>query len=106
MSGMEIVPVPVDAEGIVVDAIPADVRLVYVTPSHQSPTGSTMSLPRRRALLEPSRPDLTRRPDQGLAWRATLAAVASRWLRPSSEGPAHVPAPGRPPAGPPVSGSG
>ena len=43
---------PVDDEGIVVDAVPTDVRLVYVTPSHQSPTGATMSLPRRRALLE------------------------------------------------------
>lgn len=51
-SGMEIVPVPVDDEGIVVDAVPGDVRLVYVTPSHQSPTGATMSLRRRRALLE------------------------------------------------------
>src|SRR5690606_2118719 len=35
--GVEVVPVPVDADGIVVDAIPAGVRLVYVTPSHQSP---------------------------------------------------------------------
>jgi len=50
--GIEVVPVPVDAEGIVVDAIPPGVRLVYVTPSHQSPTGATMSLPRRRALLD------------------------------------------------------
>jgi GntR family transcriptional regulator/MocR family aminotransferase len=51
-SGMNVVPVPVDDHGIVVDAIPRDVRVVYVTPSHQSPTGATMSLPRRRALLE------------------------------------------------------
>ena len=51
-SGLDIVPVPVDDQGIIVDAVPADVRLIYVTPSHQSPTGATMSLPRRRALLE------------------------------------------------------
>jgi GntR family transcriptional regulator/MocR family aminotransferase len=51
-SGMEVVPVPVDDHGIVAEAIPTDVRLVYVTPSHQSPTGATMSLPRRRALLD------------------------------------------------------
>lgn len=50
--GAEIVPIPVDDDGIVVDAIPADVRLVYVTPSHQSPSGATMSLARRRALLD------------------------------------------------------
>lgn len=49
---MQLLPIPVDDDGIVVDAIPADVRLVYVTPSHQSPTGATMSLTRRRALLE------------------------------------------------------
>jgi GntR family transcriptional regulator/MocR family aminotransferase len=44
-------PVPVDAEGIVVDAIPARAKLVFTTPSHQSPTGATMSLRRRRQLL-------------------------------------------------------
>ncbi len=43
--------VPVDAEGLVVDALPSDARLVYVTPSHQFPTGVPMSMPRRVALL-------------------------------------------------------
>jgi GntR family transcriptional regulator/MocR family aminotransferase len=43
--------VPVDDEGLVVDALPDDARLVYVTPSHQFPTGVTMSLARRAALL-------------------------------------------------------
>jgi GntR family transcriptional regulator / MocR family aminotransferase len=43
--------VPVDDEGLVVDALPADARLVYVTPSHQFPTGVPMSMPRRVALL-------------------------------------------------------
>jgi GntR family transcriptional regulator / MocR family aminotransferase len=49
--GAKIAPVPVDTEGIVVDAIPARARVVFTTPSHQSPTGATMSLSRRRALL-------------------------------------------------------
>jgi GntR family transcriptional regulator / MocR family aminotransferase len=49
--GMRVVSVPVDANGILVDRLPADVKVVYVTPSHQSPTGVTMSLARRRELL-------------------------------------------------------
>ncbi|GIE78082.1 GntR family transcriptional regulator [Actinoplanes philippinensis] len=44
-------PVPVDGRGLVVDALPAGARLVYTTPSHQFPTGVTMSLSRRRELL-------------------------------------------------------
>jgi GntR family transcriptional regulator/MocR family aminotransferase len=44
--------VPVDGEGIIVDALPAAARLVYVTPSHQHPTGVAMSRARRIALLE------------------------------------------------------
>lgn len=50
-SGVEVVPVPVDSQGIVVDQIPTRVRLVYTTPSHQSPMGVTMSMARRRELL-------------------------------------------------------
>lgn len=49
--GARVVPVPVDDEGIVVEALPARARLVYVTPSHQFPLGVTMSLRRRTALL-------------------------------------------------------
>ena len=49
--GMDVVPVPVDAEGLVVDALPDDARAVIVTPSHQFPLGHVMSLPRRLALL-------------------------------------------------------
>ena len=51
-AGLRVTAVPVDHEGLVVDAVPADVRMIYTTPSHQSPTGATMSLARRRALLE------------------------------------------------------
>jgi GntR family transcriptional regulator/MocR family aminotransferase len=46
-----VVPVPVDDEGIAVDALPPAARLVYVTPSHQFPLGVAMSLRRRLALL-------------------------------------------------------
>ncbi|KAA0080986.1 MocR-like pyridoxine biosynthesis transcription factor PdxR [Trinickia soli] len=51
-AGAQLVPIPVDDEGLVVDSLPADVRIVCVTPSHQFPTGVAMSLARRRALLE------------------------------------------------------
>jgi GntR family transcriptional regulator / MocR family aminotransferase len=50
--GARIEPVPVDAQGIVVECLPDDARLVYVTPSHQFPLGMPMSLERRLALLE------------------------------------------------------
>ncbi len=49
--GARIDGVPVDDEGLVVEAIPRRTRLVYVTPSHQFPLGTTMSLRRRAALL-------------------------------------------------------
>jgi GntR family transcriptional regulator/MocR family aminotransferase len=45
---------PVDVEGLDITALPAaaaDIRLAYVTPSHQFPTGAIMSLARRLALL-------------------------------------------------------
>jgi len=46
-----VIGVPVDSEGLVVEALPAEARAVYVTPSHQYPLGVAMSLSRRRALL-------------------------------------------------------
>ncbi|GAA0916280.1 MocR-like pyridoxine biosynthesis transcription factor PdxR [Virgisporangium aurantiacum] len=49
--GARVATVPVDGEGLVVDALPPAVRLVYVTPSHQFPTGVAMSLRRRMDLL-------------------------------------------------------
>jgi GntR family transcriptional regulator/MocR family aminotransferase len=49
--GLRVVGVPVDREGLVVDALPRRVRLVYVTPSHQYPLGVTLSLARRQGLL-------------------------------------------------------
>ena len=53
-SGARIVPVPVDREGIVVEAgiaAAADAKLAYVSPSHQYPTGASMSASRRLELL-------------------------------------------------------
>lgn len=50
--GADVRPVPVDAEGLMVDRIPSGTRLVYTTPAHQFPTGVVMSLPRRLALLD------------------------------------------------------
>ncbi|KAA2213838.1 MocR-like pyridoxine biosynthesis transcription factor PdxR [Teichococcus oryzae] len=54
-AGARIVPVPVDAAGLDAargrDRAPM-ARLAYVTPSHQFPTGVTMSMARRMALLE------------------------------------------------------
>jgi GntR family transcriptional regulator/MocR family aminotransferase len=49
--GLAVVGVPVDADGIVVDAIPSRARLVYVTPSHQYPLGVVLSRERRLELL-------------------------------------------------------
>lgn len=50
-----IVPVPVDGEGFVVDealARTSQARLAYISPSHQYPLGVTMSLARRLQLLQ------------------------------------------------------
>ncbi|WP_426689194.1 PLP-dependent aminotransferase family protein [Rhodanobacter ginsengiterrae] len=51
-AGARLLPLPVDDEGLCVDRLPDDVRVISVTPSHQSPTGVVMSLRRRAALLE------------------------------------------------------
>lgn len=50
--GANIIDVPVDEEGIIVDQLPDKAKLIYVTPSHQFPLGVCMSLNRRLALLE------------------------------------------------------
>ncbi|MFC4309396.1 PLP-dependent aminotransferase family protein [Steroidobacter flavus] len=49
-AGAKIVPVPVDEEGLIVEKLPTTASVIYVTPSHQFPTGAVMS-PRRRAEL-------------------------------------------------------
>ena len=49
--GRRPLPVPVDANGIRTDLIPSGITALYTTPSHQSPTGTTLTLARRRELL-------------------------------------------------------
>jgi GntR family transcriptional regulator / MocR family aminotransferase len=53
--GAKLLPIAVDESGLVVKDLAyywgEQVRLVYVTPSHQFPTGAILSLPRRLELL-------------------------------------------------------
>ncbi|MEP7340771.1 MAG: PLP-dependent aminotransferase family protein [Acidobacteriota bacterium] len=53
--GAKLLPVPVDENGILVERLEAkpasNVRLIYVTPSHQFPTGAVLPLARRLELI-------------------------------------------------------
>ncbi|MEL6978153.1 MAG: PLP-dependent aminotransferase family protein, partial [Pseudomonadota bacterium] len=51
LSGAETHPAPVDSEGLDPEALPLGVDLVCVAPSHQAPTGASLSERRRKALL-------------------------------------------------------
>jgi len=54
LGGTRLVPVPVDADGLMVErgiAMAPKAPLAIVTPSHQAPLGMPLSLPRRLALL-------------------------------------------------------
>jgi len=51
-TGAKLIPIPVDEEGLHVDRLPSQARIVCVTPSPQFPLGSAMSMARRMALLE------------------------------------------------------
>jgi GntR family transcriptional regulator/MocR family aminotransferase len=53
-AGAKIVPRPIDREGLVIGKCSRQnsPRLIFVTPSHQFPLGVTMSLKRRKALIE------------------------------------------------------
>jgi GntR family transcriptional regulator/MocR family aminotransferase len=57
--GWEVVDIPVDEEGLDVDALVrsprSDIKAVYVTPAHQHPLGSVLSATRRTALIAESR---------------------------------------------------
>lgn len=55
MNGLNIHPMPVDDEGIILDANAAVPKLIFVTPSHQYPLGSHLSLSRRKQLLDLAR---------------------------------------------------
>ena len=52
--GAKMVPRPIDREGLVIGKCSRQnsPRLIFVTPSHQFPLGVTMSLKRRKALIE------------------------------------------------------
>jgi GntR family transcriptional regulator/MocR family aminotransferase len=50
-AGARLVPVAVDDEGLIVEQLPSDVRIICVCPSHQFPLGVTMSARRRQALV-------------------------------------------------------
>jgi GntR family transcriptional regulator/MocR family aminotransferase len=50
--GVDVTSVPVDKDGLVVDQLPKEAKLVYITPSHQYPLGCVLSRERRLALLD------------------------------------------------------
>ncbi len=51
--GLRVVPVPVDADGLVVEGLDhADVGAVLITPSHQFPLGMALAPERRAALVD------------------------------------------------------
>ena len=78
-SGARLTPVPVDELGLDPDQLPPSARLVYVTPSHQFPTGAVLPVGRRLAVLEWAR--------RTGAWcsrtitTASFATAAGRWRR-------------------------
>lgn len=51
-AGARIVPVRIDAEGMVIEDIPRDAGIICVCPSHQFPLGMSMSTARRQSLLQ------------------------------------------------------
>lgn len=54
LHGARILPIPVDENGLQVEALTAlekPISMVYVTPSHQDPTGAILSFPRRKQLV-------------------------------------------------------
>jgi GntR family transcriptional regulator/MocR family aminotransferase len=51
-AGAKLVGVPVDSEGLKVDRLPRNAKVICVTPSHQFPLGVHLSLARRKALLD------------------------------------------------------
>jgi GntR family transcriptional regulator/MocR family aminotransferase len=49
--GARLVPCRVDSDGLVVQELPGDLRMVYTTPAHQYPLGGRLPVPRRQALV-------------------------------------------------------
>ena len=50
-AGARLVPAPVDAEGLIVEALAADTNVICLCPSHQFPLGAPLSSERRKALV-------------------------------------------------------
>ncbi len=50
-AGARVVPCRVDAHGILPEALPGDLRLLYTTPAHQYPLGGRLPVNRRQALV-------------------------------------------------------
>ncbi|MDQ0496539.1 DNA-binding transcriptional MocR family regulator [Paenibacillus brasilensis] len=48
---MKIAPIPVDEYGLVVERVPSEAKLIFVTPAHQCAVGVMLSIPRRQQLL-------------------------------------------------------
>ncbi|ASO22346.1 GntR family transcriptional regulator/MocR family aminotransferase [Actinoalloteichus hoggarensis] len=53
--GVEVLPAPVDADGLLVDEIPEDIQAVYCSPAHQYPLGGRLPAERRVALVRRAR---------------------------------------------------
>ncbi|ODT65042.1 MAG: GntR family transcriptional regulator [Pelagibacterium sp. SCN 63-23] len=54
-AGLECVPLRLDSQGLLVDQVlaePRRARAIFLTPSHQFPTGATLALDRRLALID------------------------------------------------------
>nr|WP_308168361.1 PLP-dependent aminotransferase family protein [Nonomuraea sp. NEAU-A123] len=49
--GAKVVPCPVDEDGVIVEGLPDDLRVLYTTPAHQYPLGGRLPIPRRERLL-------------------------------------------------------
>ena len=54
-AGLTVLPAAVDADGLLLDAVPDSARAVYCSPAHQYPLGGRMSATRRVALVERAR---------------------------------------------------
>jgi GntR family transcriptional regulator / MocR family aminotransferase len=50
-AGARVLPVGVDTEGLIVEQLPPDARVVCLCPSHQFPLGVTLSVQRRKELV-------------------------------------------------------
>ncbi len=53
--GVRLQPLPLDNEGVVLRRLAPNTRMIYVTPSHQFPTGVAMSVARRLELIRLAR---------------------------------------------------